>query len=204
LDSTSSPPTPSCSSSLRFATLPPANPSVHRSFYDQDYNPHNDKQAEDRAYRIGQVRPLISSLAPSSVADADSRAQKRDVNIIKFITKGSLEEDMRQLATNKLLLDSEVSSTSQYPTGAAPEESEGNNAQVEKKCVALRFPYTQSSVLTSPSLLQDAHFASLEPQEGSFSLSSTCSTLADPLRLYQNFERESQAQSQSQAPAAAP
>lgn len=66
--------------------------------------------------------------------------QKRDVNIIKFITKGSLEEDMRQLATNKLLLDSEVSSSTQYPSGAAPEEAEGNNAQVEKKYVARRLP----------------------------------------------------------------
>lgn len=83
------------------------------SFYDQDYNPHNDKQAEDRAYRIGQ---------------------KRDVKIIKLITKGSLEEDMRRLATNKLLLDSEVSSgvtASGY--GGAATESEANTAQVEKK-----------------------------------------------------------------------
>ncbi len=35
--------------------------------FDQDFNPHNDRQAADRAYRIGQ---------------------KRDVDIVKLITKG--------------------------------------------------------------------------------------------------------------------
>jgi len=38
--------------------------------YDQDFNPHNDKQAADRAYRIGQ---------------------KRDVDVIKLISKGTIE-----------------------------------------------------------------------------------------------------------------
>lgn len=38
--------------------------------FDQDFNPHNDKQACDRAYRIGQ---------------------KRDVEVIKFITRGIIE-----------------------------------------------------------------------------------------------------------------
>lgn len=41
--------------------------------FDQDFNPHNDKQACDRAYRIGQ---------------------KRDVEIIRFITKGTIEVRM--------------------------------------------------------------------------------------------------------------
>ncbi|KAH9948546.1 SNF2 family N-terminal domain-containing protein [Amylocystis lapponica] len=35
--------------------------------FDQDFNPHNDKQAQDRAYRIGQ---------------------KQDVDVVKLITKG--------------------------------------------------------------------------------------------------------------------
>lgn len=38
--------------------------------FDQDFNPHNDRQAADRAYRIGQ---------------------KRDVDVIKFITKSTIE-----------------------------------------------------------------------------------------------------------------
>jgi SWI/SNF-related matrix-associated actin-dependent regulator of chromatin subfamily A containing DEAD/H box 1 len=38
--------------------------------YDQDFNPHNDLQAADRTYRIGQ---------------------QRDVDVIKLITKGTIE-----------------------------------------------------------------------------------------------------------------
>lgn len=56
--------------------------------FDQDFNPHNDKQAQDRAYRIGQ---------------------KRDVDVIKLITKDSIEEDMLQLGMTKLALDDAVS-----------------------------------------------------------------------------------------------
>ena len=55
--------------------------------FDQDFNPHNDKQAQDRAYRIGQ---------------------KRDVDVVKLITKGSIEEDMLSLGMTKLALDEAV------------------------------------------------------------------------------------------------
>ena len=55
--------------------------------FDQDFNPHNDKQAQDRAYRIGQ---------------------KRDVEVVNLITKGSIEEDMLALGQMKLALDEAV------------------------------------------------------------------------------------------------
>ncbi|KAI0093055.1 SNF2 family N-terminal domain-containing protein [Irpex rosettiformis] len=55
--------------------------------FDQDFNPHNDKQAQDRAYRIGQ---------------------KRDVDVVKLITKGSIEEDILELGKMKLALDEAV------------------------------------------------------------------------------------------------
>ncbi|KAI0930414.1 hypothetical protein AcV5_007137 [Taiwanofungus camphoratus] len=55
--------------------------------FDQDFNPHNDKQAQDRAYRIGQ---------------------KQNVDVIKLITKGSIEEDMLELGQTKLALDEAV------------------------------------------------------------------------------------------------
>jgi hypothetical protein len=38
--------------------------------FDQDYNPHNDKQASDRAYRIGQTR---------------------NVDVVKLVTRGTVE-----------------------------------------------------------------------------------------------------------------
>lgn len=38
--------------------------------FDQDFNPHNDKQAMDRCYRIGQ---------------------KRDVEVVKLLTRDTIE-----------------------------------------------------------------------------------------------------------------
>ncbi|KAI0789135.1 SNF2 family N-terminal domain-containing protein [Abortiporus biennis] len=55
--------------------------------FDQDFNPHNDKQAQDRAYRIGQ---------------------KRDVEVVKLITKDTIEEDILSLGMTKLALDEAV------------------------------------------------------------------------------------------------
>lgn len=55
--------------------------------YDLDFNPHNDLQASDRAYRIGQLR---------------------DVDVIKLITKSTIEEDILQLANTKLALDEAI------------------------------------------------------------------------------------------------
>ncbi|KAJ3179278.1 hypothetical protein HK101_010057 [Irineochytrium annulatum] len=55
--------------------------------YDIDFNPHNDAQAEDRAHRVGQTR---------------------DVEVIKLILKGSVEQHMLRLATAKLHLDRRV------------------------------------------------------------------------------------------------
>ncbi|KAF9113067.1 hypothetical protein BGX27_002272 [Mortierella sp. AM989] len=56
--------------------------------YDLDFNPHNDKQAEDRAHRVGQTR---------------------DVEVIKLISKDTIEEQIYQLASLKLKLDQHVS-----------------------------------------------------------------------------------------------
>ncbi|HYF50060.1 MAG TPA: DEAD/DEAH box helicase [Planctomycetota bacterium] len=57
-------------------------------FYDHDWNPANDSQAQDRAYRIGQ---------------------KRTVNVYRLICKGTLEEKiLRRQALKKLLASSIV------------------------------------------------------------------------------------------------
>ncbi|KAF8210334.1 SNF2 family DNA-dependent ATPase [Mycena galopus ATCC 62051] len=59
--------------------------------FDQDFNPHNDKQAQDRAYRIGQ---------------------KRDVDVVKLISRGTIEEDMLKISLTKLALDEAVAGDS--------------------------------------------------------------------------------------------
>lgn len=56
--------------------------------YDLDPNPHNDKQAEDRAHRVGQAR---------------------DVTVIRLVSENTVEENIFQMAEVKLRLDQSVS-----------------------------------------------------------------------------------------------
>ena len=53
-------------------------------FYDSDWNPHMDLQAQDRAHRIGQTRPVM---------------------IYRFICRPSVEERMIERANSKRKLD---------------------------------------------------------------------------------------------------
>ncbi|KAH8118982.1 SNF2 family N-terminal domain-containing protein [Phellopilus nigrolimitatus] len=73
--------------------------------FDQDFNPHNDRQAADRAYRIGQ---------------------KRDVEIVKLISRGTIEEDMLRLGETKLALDEAVA-------GDADESGAGGGEEKTEK-----------------------------------------------------------------------
>ncbi|CAE6374760.1 unnamed protein product [Rhizoctonia solani] len=76
--------------------------------FDQDFNPHNDRppwvlvEAADRSYRIGQ---------------------KRDVDVVKLITKETIEEDILRLGQTKLALDEAV---------AGDQAEEGDEGATEK------------------------------------------------------------------------
>lgn len=57
--------------------------------YDIDFNPYNDKQAEDRCHRIGQTK---------------------EVTIYRLISQNTIEDGMLQIAQDKLRLEQDVTS----------------------------------------------------------------------------------------------
>ena len=57
--------------------------------HDIDFNPYNDKQAEDRCHRMGQTRP---------------------VSIYRLISESSIEEGMLMVAEEKLKLEQDITS----------------------------------------------------------------------------------------------
>ncbi|XP_061387280.1 SWI/SNF-related matrix-associated actin-dependent regulator of chromatin subfamily A containing DEAD/H box 1 homolog [Musca vetustissima] len=57
--------------------------------HDIDFNPYNDKQAEDRCHRMGQTRP---------------------VSIYRLISEGTIEEGMLMVAEEKLKLEKDITS----------------------------------------------------------------------------------------------
>jgi SWI/SNF-related matrix-associated actin-dependent regulator 1 of chromatin subfamily A len=75
----------------------------HVIMFDQLFNPHDDRQAEDRAHRVGQ---------------------EREVQVTKLISEHTIEENMLQLAQNKLALDQSIS-------------EDGNERQFEEKAASL-------------------------------------------------------------------
>lgn len=56
--------------------------------FDQLFNPHDDKQAEDRAHRVGQTK---------------------EVMVTKLISENTIDENILMLAENKLQLDQSIS-----------------------------------------------------------------------------------------------
>lgn len=55
--------------------------------HDIDFNPYNDKQAEDRCHRVGQTKP---------------------VSIIRLLSEGTIEEGMYEIAQEKLHLEQQI------------------------------------------------------------------------------------------------
>ncbi|KAK2837161.1 hypothetical protein Q5P01_014373 [Channa striata] len=69
--------------------------------HDIDCNPYNDKQAEDRCHRVGQTRT---------------------VQVIKLISKDSIEDCMLQLSHKKLKLEQDMTAAEQGNEGTIPED----------------------------------------------------------------------------------
>jgi len=62
--------------------------------HDLDFNPYNDKQAEDRCHRLGQTRP---------------------VRIIRLISQETIEEGLYSIAQDKLKLEQDLVNSDEDP-----------------------------------------------------------------------------------------
>lgn len=69
--------------------------------HDIDCNPYNDKQAEDRCHRVGQTRT---------------------VQVIKLISKDSIEDCILQVGLKKLKLEQDMTAAEQGGEGTIPED----------------------------------------------------------------------------------
>ncbi|XP_060103034.1 SWI/SNF-related matrix-associated actin-dependent regulator of chromatin subfamily A containing DEAD/H box 1 [Heteronotia binoei] len=67
--------------------------------HDIDCNPYNDKQAEDRCHRVGQTR---------------------EVQVIRLISKGTIEESMLRISQQKLKLEQDMTAADTGEEGAIP------------------------------------------------------------------------------------
>lgn len=67
--------------------------------HDIDCNPYNDKQAEDRCHRVGQTR---------------------EVQVIKLISKGTIEESMLKISQQKLKLEQDMTAVDLGEEGTIP------------------------------------------------------------------------------------
>ena len=65
--------------------------------HDLDFNPYNDKQAEDRCHRLGQTRP---------------------VKIIRLISQETIEEGLYSIAQDKLKLEQDLVNSDDDPDKA--------------------------------------------------------------------------------------
>jgi len=72
--------------------------------HDLDFNPYNDKQAEDRCHRVGQ---------------------KKEVKVIRFTSQDTIEEGIHQVAMEKLKLEQDV-------TGEADKDSQTKKKDVAR------------------------------------------------------------------------
>ncbi|KIY46765.1 hypothetical protein FISHEDRAFT_46591 [Fistulina hepatica ATCC 64428] len=143
--------------------------------FDQDFNPHNDRQAQDRAYRIGQ---------------------KRDVDVIKLIAKGTIEEDILRLGQTKLALDEAVAGDGDSDEGESVQEKEMRTslmkalrqqldkeptASPEKKDTSLTTSSAAETETRSPS--RSTTHTSVEPAKPSRNKSRTMALLDDDEEL---------------------
>lgn len=81
--------------------------------HDMDFNPQIDRQAEDRCHRIGQTKPvtiyrLVLLFNWSDICNCLDEKISRFCFLGRLVTKGTVDEDVYEIAKRKLVLDAAI------------------------------------------------------------------------------------------------
>ncbi|KAJ7032855.1 P-loop containing nucleoside triphosphate hydrolase protein [Mycena alexandri] len=105
-------------------------------FYDQDWNPQMDAQAQDRAHRIGQTKPVL---------------------IFRLVSARTIEEKIMQRATEKRKLEALVIAKGKFTPAAADANAPGKRTTMaEMAADLLRLEGEQIDVLPTTTHAGDA------------------------------------------------
>lgn len=80
--------------------------------FDMSFNPQEDIQAENRAHRVGQTR---------------------EVEVVRLVTKGTVEESMRRMGEGKVEMDLRISGEGEVATVT---KTEANDSELQEKILA--------------------------------------------------------------------
>lgn len=80
--------------------------------FDSSFNPQDDIQAENRAHRVGQTR---------------------EVEVVRLVTKGTIEEQIHALGQTKLALDDRVAGEGEASAGTTTTTTTEDDKQAEKE-----------------------------------------------------------------------
>lgn len=105
--------------------------------FDSSFNPHDDRQAADRAHRVGQTRPVeVSYPEHKESRDSVEHFLITWLQVINLVTKGTIEEQILALANTKLALDQSISGDG----GAGSEALAGKGEELVAKMMLGRKP----------------------------------------------------------------
>lgn len=115
-------------------------------FYDQDWNPQMDAQAQDRAHRIGQTRPVL---------------------VFRLVSAHTIETKIMQKATEKKKLEALVIAKGKFkkPAAAAGAPSGGAKTMAEMAAALLKLEADKIEVVPPPSDGDESKYQVLSDEE---------------------------------------
>ncbi|KAK2460488.1 hypothetical protein APHAL10511_007494 [Amanita phalloides] len=141
-------------------------------FYDQDWNPQMDAQAQDRAHRIGQTRPVL---------------------VFRLVSAHTIETKIMQRATEKKRLEALVIAKGKFKKPAAAAAGGGAKTMAEMAAAILKLEADQIEVVP-PSKAGKIKYQVLSDEELDMLLDRSAEVFAERGKGWSNVRRKEHAQ----------